>query len=180
MHQKQTPTPEWLDQAVTYAKAHKYGIIKGADANAHSNLWGPEPKHNDPRGEKLEEFILKHALQIANKGVTPTFRNSTNHTSCIDITLTYGIAVHNWMVHDLKNNYSDHNTITFTLDKQKLKTNTNRHWDKCDWVKFSHDMARSKFTIPKTTTQPILDAKTKELYDIIYPILEQTLSTQTY
>ena len=113
LHHKQTPTPGWLTDIIQYSKQNKYGLIIGTDCNAHSNLWGPEPKHKDPRGEKLEEFILTHNLKLENLGTTPTFRNSRNFTSNIDITLSYNLQtpISNWQVHDNTNNYSDHNTI---------------------------------------------------------------------
>ena len=91
LHHKQTPTPDWLVNIIQYSKQNKYGLLIGTDCNAHSNLWGPEPKHRDPRGENLEDFILKHNLKLENIGSTPTFRNSRNFTSNIDITLSYNL-----------------------------------------------------------------------------------------
>ena len=60
-------SPE-LEKLIQYAKENCFQLVIGADSNAHSNLWGPEPTHNDPRGEQLEEFILKHSLKVENIG----------------------------------------------------------------------------------------------------------------
>ena len=174
LHGKQPITPPWLLQIIQYCKQNKYALIIGTDANAHSNMWGPTPAHNDPRGEKLEEFILRHALNIENIGIQPTFRNSRNHTSNIDLTLTYNLKskLTNWTVHDNVNNYSDHNTITFSLNTHKLKPTMVRPWEKCDWESFTTKLSNSTIKFPPIITQKILDTKTKELQDLLTSTLD--------
>ena len=66
-------------------------------------------------GDVLEEFILTNDINIHNIGFVPTFRNSRDFTSCVDLTLSYKIpfTIQNWRVHDHVMNFTDHNTITF-------------------------------------------------------------------
>ena len=175
LHHKLTPTPDWLDKIISYSKHNNYGLLIGSDCNAHSNLWGPEPKHKDPRGENLEEFILKHNLKLENIGTTPTFRNSRNFTSNIDITLSYNLKtpISHWQVHDNINNYSDHNTISYKINSTPLKPTFYRPWDKCDWTAFHSDLLTYKLKFPELITQKILDDKTSDITNILTKHLDK-------
>ena len=175
LHHKQDATPSWLTEIITYAKTNTFGLLISADANAHSSMWGPTPKHRDPRGEKLEEYIIKHSLKVENIGTLPTFRNSRDYTSTIDFTLSYNLKqpLKHWMVHDKTQNYSDHNTITFTLTGNPNTVQMIRPWHKCDWDSFTNDLANLKYDIPTLTTQISLDKSTTELHNIIDKYLDK-------
>ena len=74
--------PKKLDKAINYAKRNNYSVILGMDSNAHSTLTGSA--ESNVRGRHLEDFIMRHNLEIANKGTTPTF-DSHLGSSIIDV-----------------------------------------------------------------------------------------------
>ncbi|CAG5073501.1 Similar to Retrovirus-related Pol polyprotein from type-1 retrotransposable element R1 (Fragment) (Bradysia coprophila) [Cotesia congregata] len=74
---------EHLERVVRALKGKR--VIVSMDANAKSERWGSET--DDARGEKLEQFVDAHELEIVNNAREgPTFE-STNGSSYIDVTL---------------------------------------------------------------------------------------------
>ena len=59
-----------IDKVVEYADSKKYKLLICMDANAHSDLFGPDQNR---RGDKLEEVIIRHNLNVENLGMQPTF-----------------------------------------------------------------------------------------------------------
>ena len=80
----QSPTPDFLLDALNYCKARGYSMIIGSDTNSHSTLWG---KENNDRGIKLEEIIDSYNLDVHNRGRMPTYECSLGK-SIIDVTMT--------------------------------------------------------------------------------------------
>ena len=104
--------PLWLDEVCRYAYSKKYGIIIGADSNAHSLLFGPD---SNRRGDAFDEFIVNNGLMVENVGLVPTFqarRQNCSVATFIDVTLTRGLKgnITGWRV-DPGFNGSDHNTF---------------------------------------------------------------------
>ena len=90
--------PPWLDQILTAASNKGYGVILGADTNAHSHLYGPD---TNKRGEDIEDLLIQQGLKVENIGSAPTFetRRGRQHIQThIDVTLTRDILapVCNW------------------------------------------------------------------------------------
>ena len=56
--------PDWLAPICKYADDNNFPTLMGVDSNAHSVLFGEE---TNKRGEKFEEFILKHGLMVENE-----------------------------------------------------------------------------------------------------------------
>ena len=114
--------PKWIDNIIKYAEVNKLGLILAGDSNAHSDLWGNDSVETSNKGKQLEELNFLNNLRLHNTGKTPTFRNSRNHTSWIDLTLSKGLKseIENWTVNDHVMNYLDHNTITFSLRTQQI------------------------------------------------------------
>ena len=79
----------WLENIMTYTYDKGYACLLAIDSNCHTQLIGTE---TNKRGEKLEDFISTHKLQIENQGKTPTFQTSRGKSS-IDITLTSKLSV---------------------------------------------------------------------------------------
>ena len=90
--------PPWLDQLLTMASTKDYGVILGADTNAHSHLYGPD---TNKRGEDIEDLIIQHNLRVANVGNTPTFetRRGRQHIQTfIDVISRPRFAAGGWGV----------------------------------------------------------------------------------
>ncbi len=101
-------------------------LIKGADSNAHSVLWGC--KETNKRGEELEELILRFNINVANSGGESTFSTSRAN-SIIDITLvtsstSNSLFPRNWRVLS-EESISDHNNLAFELGEfeEEIKLN---------------------------------------------------------
>ena len=58
-------------------------VIIIADTNAHSRLWGYDK--SDPKGVKFEEVFTEGGMVVITPDYFPTFQNSRNQHSCIDI-----------------------------------------------------------------------------------------------
>ena len=67
---KQSARPDWLDGLLNMAARKSYPIILCVDTNAHSSLYGPS---NNARGNDIEDLVLHHGLEVANRGEAPTF-----------------------------------------------------------------------------------------------------------
>ena len=128
---------DWVQDIIDYANDKGYAILLGIDSNCHSTLYGLETNR---RGEELEDFIAKNRLYVENIGTTPTF-NTKWVTSIIDITLTSHMAmsVKNWQVSQ-EYNGSDHNSIEFELDKEKVIIEEQCQYHKADWNLFANDL----------------------------------------
>ena len=107
---------DWMEELLEYADNKNLPTLLCLDANAHTELYGPET--ND-RGVVFEEFLTQNNLLIANRGETPTFhtfKKGKNVDTHIDFTLTKRLTpLEDWRVHDMEYNGSDHHTITWTL-----------------------------------------------------------------
>ena len=102
-------------------------------------------KKQDKRGEVLLENLSNRGLSWANKGTNPTFVNSRDHHSVIDLTMTNNKAldlVKNWYVSDRVSN-SDHKYIMFNIDTEKKENNITYNPNKADWEKFAEYISKS-------------------------------------
>ena len=131
------------------------------DTNAHSELYGNETNR---RGEIFEEFILAHNFKVENRGREPTFE-SHNGATIIDVTMTLAtsLSVSDWQV-DRSYNGSDHNTITFSLGREKIQDSPHRPWNKADWFLFRDLLQKETFNIPSLITDKKLDRLLDSLY----------------
>ena len=161
----------WLTKIMDYADEKDCKIVLGLDSNAHSELYGLE---TNARGEILEEFIFNRGLDVENRGNIPTFctlRGTTLASSCIDITLSRGNNVVNWVVDESFNN-SDHNTsFFFLLDKEPPKLI--RPWKKANWTRFTRILQKRPFHIPVNMSIRKLDRMVHSLYSILLSALNK-------
>ena len=156
-----------------YAEDKNLGILIAADTNCHSSLFGPSTNR---RGEQLKLFIAKYKLHIENNSHIPTYE-SRGAAICIDITLTsrLGVSVQNWEVHrDFHG--SDHNSIEFKLDIDKVTVDPQWIWSRADWGSFSSEIennliVQSKYVI----TQRECDNMVNALYNKVNKALEKAV-----
>ena len=164
--------PDILYQLLEYVDGHNYGLIIGADSNAHSTLFGPDM---NKRGELLEEFIIEQGLLVENQGNLPTFATWRGDTFCeshIDVTLSKGeVVVQDWEVHT-EYNGSDHNTITWRLDANPERADLIRPWAKANWDAFKNRLNKANIFIPHDITKESLDEMVTHLYGIINEALD--------
>jgi hypothetical protein len=88
--------PTKIIQAIKYAKKGKYDLFMGIDSNAHHRLWGSP--NNNSRGDKFEELISLHNLNLLNDAAAPTYVKGLHETH-IDLTITSPKLAHliqNW------------------------------------------------------------------------------------
>ena len=133
----QNVIPEWLHTLVKYTNDNRTGLLICMDSNCHSTTYGNE---TNKRGEMLEDFIATNLFKIENIGKNYTYETSQAKT-IIDITISksLNISVTDWTV-DKTNNFSDHNTITFALNTEKLILPQSRQWEKADWKTFETEL----------------------------------------
>ena len=146
-----------LETLINYSKKNSFQLIIGTDSNAHSNLWGPEPKRRCKRGELLEDWIAEEGLEIHNQGNIPTFMNKRCATF-IDLTLSSNLRVDlvDWKVLEDYNG-SDHNTICFTLNFKLEKQKPIWVWKKAEWEKFTAILETEKIRIPRLMNERRLE-----------------------
>ena len=151
--------PPWLEDLVEYGDSRNMAVLIGMDSNAHSSLYSQAI--SDERGSNLEDFILVHGLDIANRGHVPTFQ-TFRAQSVIDVTLIKGIQVQDWHV-DTDYNASDHNTIVFRIEADSVSPRSIRRWAKSKWLVFT-DMLDKPFTPPVRMTKKKLDIEVSKMY----------------
>ena len=122
-----------LIKILEYRQLKRLGLILAMDSNAHSTLWGFS---TNPRGAILTELITEYGLLLRNIGKEYTYDCQLGK-SVIDLTLTcnLGAGILNWKV-SKGLNFSDHNTIKFSIAAELLKLPPTRSWAKADWVTF--------------------------------------------
>ena len=162
---KNSPTiPAALEALANYVNKENLALILAVDTNAHSSLYGPDTNR---RGKDVEQFLLRHNLQLENVGQTPTFQ-ATRASSCIDITITNKLPnmIKGWHV-DQTYNASDHNTIFYKLLTEKITIEPRRLWSKMDWPGFSDCLKNASITLPENITDKKLDKLTTKLYSAL-------------
>ncbi len=144
------PVMEELERLVDFCEARRIALIIGADANAHSVLWGSNDTNS--RGTKIEEWILTKGLYVHNIGSTPTFVPARNvsHT-IIDITITNNRALEwlsKWRVEE-DDMLSDHKMISFeiTQDTGNERFDLARKYRKANWEYFTKELGKLDFEL---------------------------------
>ena len=134
---------EALIKILEYRQEKRLGLIIGMDSNAHSTLWGHS---NNSRGSILTELISEYGLLIRNIGKDFTYDCQLGK-SVIDLTLTcnLGAGIVDWRVSRALN-FSDHNTITFSITTELLKLPPTRPWAKADWALFEKELEDLNWT----------------------------------
>ena len=133
--------PSFFLPVIQYANSNNAVLIIGSDTNSRHELWGD--RLTNKRGDDLLNFMVDNSVTWMNSGSTPTFCNTSNHSSIIDLTITNGegaTLIQNWTVSTRFSN-SDHRYIKFNVDlvnhdsKQQL-----RLVRKTDWSKYKDEV----------------------------------------
>ena len=165
--------PDWLEALMEYADRKCYPTLLSFDSNAHSEFYGPE---TNERGKDFEEFILQNNLTVENKGLSPTFhafRRRGNIDTHIDVTLSKGmVPLHDWRVHDMEYNGSDHHTITWSLPLSPTLTPNVRPWLKAKWDVFTDYIANYDFHLPTEFDSYKTDRLLRRWYKVIHKALD--------
>ena len=162
--------PDWLDAIPAYAESKGYPMILTFDSNCHSVLYGSTTNR---RGEDFEAFIVRNELFVENVGISPTFetfRGDSWRSSLVDVTLTKGVRVVDWLV-DRSYNGSDHNSINFKIDVDPIPLKEVRPWSKAKWKAF-HDILDREYEIPDVVSIRKLDKMVEFLYSSINTALD--------
>ena len=105
------PIEPLIEPVLNYCHQHGYGVLIGADTNAHHTDWGLD---TNERGKQLETIVDKYGLTIHNQGRLPTYESKLGK-SIIYVTLSYRfpLKIENWRVNRSFNG-SDHNSISIS------------------------------------------------------------------
>jgi len=167
--------PNKLTQAIQYAKRSKYELIMGIDSNAHHRMWGST--NNNPRGDKFEEFISTHNLQLLNDSSNPTYVKGL-HKTHIDLTLTspkFTKLIQSWevMPDDM---LSDHKCLKTTVNTKgiQLEPKLVPNYSKVNWLGFHNDIVNETIEIVNSeiASATDLDQITSTLTSIIQNALQ--------
>ena len=163
-----------VHKLVTYCQEQGIKLVINSDTNAHSPLWGCE--ETNARGEKLEDFILQHGLEVSNIGSTPTFER-VNASTIIDVTLTAGMAeeILEWQVHR-REIPSDHNLIEYKIVIDKPEGRKAWNLSRADWDAFRKEVA--KWSPPQWWTPDILDQEADRLARDIKEAMDKACPTK--
>ena len=161
-------------------------LVMGADSNGHHTLWNSYK--TTARGRMICELINKYNLNVENKGNLPTFTNTRNYKSIIDITITNKSAtklIKSWEV-EQKPSLSDHKMITIKLDIGNHTIAYKRCTDNIKWDEYKEKVKKALEKHPykyKTngTPQERVDKDTKfinktlmDVFDEVCPLTKIT------
>ena len=156
-----------------FCDKNQYGMIIGADTNAHSKLYGST--NDNIRGIKLMEFLISNQFQVENLGNTPTFVIS-NRQEVLDVTFSYGdLKVDSWCV-SRECSFSDHRFLNFTLNLSVNQFSSSRNVKKTDWQKFSNQINNflDYDQCYNINSKRKIDSVTKVLQDTLFSCYEQS------
>ena len=149
--------PAKLEELVRYCRSERKEMILCIDSNAHSTLWNC--RENNPRGDRLEEFIFRHNLRVRNEGDHFTYYRY-NARTIIDITLTSGVNLDkiftNWRVSEEVQG-SDHLLVEWQLTISLTKKRLIRNMDRGDWNVFQAHMEEADWFEQASWTADELD-----------------------
>ena len=114
-------------------------------------------------------------MHIENNSHIPTYE-SRGAATCIDITLTarLGLSVQSWEV-NRDFNGSDHNSIEFNLNIDKVIIEPQWIWSQADWELFSSEVKNNLITQSKyVITQRECDNMVNALYNTISKALKKS------
>ena len=158
---------DWLTAVFDHVSRYDLKLLLALDTNAHSSFYSLA--QSNERGRRLEDIILRNMLRVENLGNVPTFQ-TVRAQSVIDVTLTRGVGVWNWHV-DQSYNASDHNSIFYDIEVEKVPPREVRPWDKADWRKFTDALDKQR-QLPDRMTCKKLDKEIDKLYKDIDAALD--------
>ena len=158
-----------IKNILEYKQVKCLGLILALDSNAHSTLWGHT---NNPRGSALTEIISDYGLLLRNIGKEFTYDCQLGK-SVIDLTLTCYLeaGILDWKVNRALN-FSDHNTISFTIAAEILELPPGRPWAKADWDTFEKELEEHDWE----TSMFITEKKRNHWVDRLMKMLTNTLN----
>ena len=166
--------PPWLTTLIRYIDSKKYPTLLSFDANAHTELYGPD---TNKRGEAFEDFVLHNNLLVENKGDKPTyhaFQRGTSTDTHIDFTLSkYLIPIDSWRVLDEEFNGSDHPSITWSVPLEPPSLPKVRPWSQAKWEVFTNDIANYDFHIPESFNSLKVDKLLRRWYKVVNSALDK-------
>ena len=114
MHDSEDIDKHFVNEVLKMTAIKKMGLIICADTNAHSTIWGNN--ENNQRGDKLENLIIDHNLEIVNTVFTPTWSRG-DYSSTIDLTMIniFAPKIKSWEILT-GTSESDHEIIQFVID----------------------------------------------------------------
>ena len=153
-----------LIQILEYRQAKRLGLILAIDCNAHSTLWG---QSTNPRGTIMVDLITEYGLLLRNSGKEFTYESQLGK-SVIDLTLTcnLGAGIFDWKVSKALN-FSDHNTIRYTIASEILELPPVRPWAKADWITFESELDQHEWPNTETITEKKINAMADKLTRVI-------------
>ena len=161
---------EALTKLLDYRSEKRLGLLLATDSNAHCTLWGHS---NNPRGTAMAELITEYGLLLRNIGKEYTYDCQLGK-SVIDLTLTcnLGAGIQNWKVNKSLN-FSDHNTITYTMATDILELPPTRPWAKADWTLFEAELAEHDWPIGDFITEKNLNHMVDRLTRVLTSALDK-------
>ena len=127
-------------------------VIILADTNAHSILWGYD--NSDQKAAKFEEVFTQGGMVVLTPDYFPTFKNSRNQQSCIDIAFaTPALQLRfSGRITDLSPSLSDHATWEIhLLSPVAANSNTRYKYKSTDWNKVCQilDQKLARLVLPE-------------------------------
>ena len=155
-------------------------VIILADTNAHSILWGYN--RSDPKGAKFEEVFTEGGMAVITPDYFPTFKNSRNQHSCIDVAFATPTVQHRLSerITGLMPSLSDHAIWELNLYSSVAADSNKRYkYNAADWAKVSEklDKKLERLVLPEkeTYSSEDLDRYVDHFTSIIKAIMEKNI-----
>ena len=168
-----TVWPPLLEKLLDYCRIRHKEVLICADTNGHSSLWNCEDTNQ--RGERIEDLIFTHGLQVCNVGDHFTFYNKRSST-IIDVTLSsprLGDSIRHWKVNPAVQG-SDHLLADFEITISSHKTRKSRNYKLGDWNLFQELMEHKTPHIPEYWTHQHLEMEVDQLVKDIHDSLDKS------
>ena len=162
--------PKKLIESIQYCQNNSIPYLCSMDANAHSSLWGCA--QDNPRGTRMEEFLISVGADILNKGTQPTFTNKRSAT-IIDITFVDPALIErcrNWRLHEVPSQ-SDHVAIRLDLCMAAGPSPKLRAWKTADWTVFQN-LLQNIPPLPLLWNEETVETECNLLHDTINTALD--------
>jgi len=163
--------PPKLERLIRTCQDKNQDLLICADTNAHSPVWGS--KNTNQRGERLEELISNHCLNVMNTGTHFTFFNRRSAT-VIDVTLcnaSMADRIQDWNVSSNVQG-SDHLLLEFFITISERQIKKVRNLKLGDWNLFQDALAKRIPSFPKHWTVKHLEMQSKDFTQSVKTCLE--------
>lgn len=167
-----------LEAIVASARTSRLPVVVAGDFNAWATEWGSS--RTNTRGRLLLEAFAILELEIANRGMTPTY-NKGGKTSIVDLTFIDPRLMgegFDWKVSD-RYTGSDHQALMYWLQGNYRAAASNRNIRRERWAPATFDRQAFLFMLEDVTVEGMAEEKARVLSRTITQACDASMSAKS-